>query len=312
MKFSLFFDLAMVVSGNGIPDHKATEAMMESVKTNPRAGRYFHKAFKDPLEGIPEEDIVEDLPKDTEDPADEKPIGDEIPNPTVDMEESPKNEEVDPIETPTPSTEDEDEEYAQESTEENEDKEEDTESHMSDELKEDVAALEDLLNAFSHMDEESTEEISQDQIDHTYLTDVMSRDQKTAFEEIMNRSENDQPAEEAVGRETPAIPSVLREVETEDDETPIPLNVSVEVNKETADMKVNKTTYVDKVENKELAKVRKMITDFAMAPTTKKKELANKIYYYVIDHNVDIDLSKYRMIWKLVDKPFITSRKEEK
>ena len=309
MKFSLFFDLAMVVSGNGIPDRKATEAMMESVKTNPRAGRYFHKAFKDPLEGIPEEDIVEDLPKDTEDPAEEKPIGDEIPNPTVDMEESPKNEEVDPIETSTPSTEDEDEEYAQESTEE---EEEDTESHMSDELKEDVAALEDLLNAFSNMDEEEVEEISQDQIDHTYLTDVMSRDQKTAFEKILNRSENDQPAEEAVGRETPAIPSVLREVEAEDNETPIPLNVSVEVNKETADMKVNKTTYVDKVEDKELAKVKKMISDFAMAPTTKKKELANKIYYYVIDHNVDIDLSKYRMIWKLVDKPFITSRKEEK
>lgn len=283
MKFSLFFDLAMVVSGNGIPDRKATEAMMESVKTNPRAGRYFHKAFKDPLDGIPEEDIVEDLPKDTEDPAEEKPIGDEIPNPTVDMEESPKNEEVDPIETSTPSTEDEDEEYAQESTEENE---EDTESHMSDELKEDVAALEDLLNAFSNMEEEEEEE---------------------EVEPIP-----DTPVEEAVGRETPAIPSVLREVEAEDDETPIPLNVSVEVNKETADMKVNKTTYVDKVENKELAKVRKMITDFAMAPTTKKKELANKIYYYVIDHNVDIDLSKYRMIWKLVDKPFITSRKEEK
>lgn len=283
MKFSLFFDLAMVVSGNGIPDRKATEAMMESVKTNPRAGRYFHKAFKDPLEGIPEEDIVEDLPKDIEDPAEEKPIGDEIPNPTVDMEKSPKNEEVDPIKTPTPSTEDEDEEYAQESTEENEDKEEDTESHMSDELKEDVAALEDLLNAFSNMEEE--EEV----------------------EPIP-----DTPVEEAVGRETPAIPSVLREVEAEDDETPIPLNVSVEVNKETADMKVNKTTYVDKVENKELAKVRKMITDFAMAPTTKKKELANKIYYYVMDHNVDIDLSKYRMIWKLVDKPFITSKKEEK
>lgn len=283
MKFSLFFDLAMVVSGNGIPDRKATEAMMESVKTNPRAGRYFHKAFKDPLEGIPEEDIVEDLPKDIEDPAEEKPIGDEIPNPTVDMKGSPKNEEVDPIETPTPSTEDEDEEYAQESTEENEDKEEDTESHMSDELKEDVAALEDLLNAFSNMDEdEEVEPIP------------------------------DTPVEEAVGRETPAIPSVLREVEAEDDETPIPLNVSVEVNKETADMKVNKTTYVDKLENKELAKVRKMITDFAMAPTTKKKDLANEIYYYVMDHNVDIDLSKYRMIWKLVDKPFITSRKEEK
>ena len=286
MKFSLFFDLAMVVSGNGIPDRKATEAMMESVKTNPRAGRYFHKAFKDPLEGIPEEDIVEDLPKDTEDPADEKPIGDEIPNPTVDMEESPKNEEVDPIKTPTPSTEDEDEEYAQESTEENEDKEEDTESHMSDELKEDVAALEDLLNAFSNMEEEEEEE---------------------EVEPIP-----DTPVEEAVGRETPAIPSVLREVEAEDDKTPIPLNVSVEVNKETADMKVNKTTYVDKVENKELAKVRKMISDFAMAPTTKKKELANEIYYYVMDHKVDIDLSKYRMIWKLVDKPFITSKKEEK
>ena len=279
MKFSLFFDLAMVVSGNGIQDRKATEAMMESVKTNPRAGRYFHKAFKDPLEGIPEEDIVEDLPKDTEDPAEEKPIGDEIPNPIMDMEESPKNEEVDPIETPTPSTEDEDEEYAQESTEENE---EEPESHMSDELKEDVATLEDLLNAFSNMEEE--EEV----------------------EPIP-----DTPVEEAVGRETPAIPSVLREVEAEDDETPIPLNVSVEVNKETADMKVNKTTYVDKVENKEFAKVRKMISDFAMAPTTKKKELANEIYYYVLDHNVDIDLSKYRMIWKLVDKPFITSKKEE-
>lgn len=305
MKFSLFFDLAMVVSGNGIPDRKATEAMMESVKTNPRAGRYFHKAFKDPLEGIPEEDIVEDLPKDTEDPAEEKPIGDEIPNPTVDMEESPKNEEVDPIETPTPSTEDENEEYAQESTEEEEGKEEDTESHMSDELKEDVAALEDLLNAFSHMEEEEEVEPIPD------TPDVMSRDQKTAFEEALNRSENDQPAEEAVGRETPAIPSVLREVEAEDDETPIPLNVSVEVNKETADRKVNKTTYVDKVENKELAKVRKMISVFAMAPTTKKKELANEIYYYVMDHNVDIDLSKYRMIWKLVDKPFITSKKEE-
>lgn len=282
MKFSLFFDLAMVVSGNGIPDRKATEAMMESVKTNPRAGRYFHKAFKDPLEGIPEEDIVEELPKDTEDPAEEKPIGDEIPNPTVDMKESPKNEEVDPIETPTPSTEDEDEDYAQESTEEEEENEEVTESHMSDELKEDVSALEDLLNAFSHMEEE--EEV----------------------EPIP-----DTPVEEAVGRETPAIPSVLREVEAEDNETPIPLNVSVEVNKETADMKVNKTTYVDKMENKELAKVRKMISDFAMAPTTKKKELANEIYYYVLDHNVDIDLRKYRMIWKLVDKPFITSNKEE-
>ena len=279
MKFSLFFDLAMVVSGNGFPDRKATETMMESVKTNPRAGRYFHKSFKDPLEGIPEEDIVEDLPKDTDNPAEEKPIGDEIPNPTVDMEESPKNEEVDPIETPTPSTEDEDEEYAQESIEENE---EDTESHMNDEFKEDVAALEDLLNAFSNMEEE--EEV----------------------EPIP-----DTPVEEAVGRETPAIPSVLREVEAEDDETPIPLNVSVEVNKETADMKVNKTTYVDKVENKELAKVRKMISDFAMAPTTKKKELANEIYYYVLDHNVDIDLRKYRMIWKLVDKPFITSKKEK-
>lgn len=279
MKFSLFFDLAMVVSGNGIPDRKATEAMMESVKTNPRAGRYFHKAFKDPLEGIPEEDIVEDLPKDTEDPAEEKPIGDEIPNPIVDMEESPKNEEVDPIETPTPSTEDEDAEYAQESTEENE---EEPESHMSDDLKEDVDALEDLLNAFSNMEEE--EEV----------------------EPIP-----DTPVEEAVGRETPAIPSVLREVEAEDDETPIPLNVSVEVNKETADMKVNKTTYVDKVENKELAKVKKMISDFAMAPTTKKKELANEIYHYVMDHNVDIDLSKYRMIWKLVDKPFIASKKEK-
>ena len=279
MKFSLFFDLAMVVSGNGFPDRKATEAMMESVKTNPRAGRYFYKAFKDPLEGIPEEDIVEDLPKDTEDPAEEKPIGDEIPNPTVDTEESPKNEEVDPIDTPTPSTEDEDEEYAQESTEE----EEEPESHMSDELKDDVAALEDLLNAFSNMEEE--EEV----------------------EPIP-----DTPVEETVGRETPAIPSVLREVEAEDNETPIPLNVSVEVNKETADMKVNKTTYVDKVENKELAKVRKMISDFAMSPTTKKKELANEIYHYVMDHNVDIDLSKYRMIWKLVDKPFITSKKEEK
>lgn len=279
MKFSLFFDLAMVVSGNGFPDRKATEAMMESVKTNPRAGRYFYKAFKDPLEGIPEEDIVEDLPKDTEDPAEEKPIGDEIPNPTVDTEESPKNEEVDPIDTPTPSTEDEDEEYAQESTEE----EEEPESHMSDELKDDVAALEDLLNAFSNMEEE--EEV----------------------EPIP-----DTPVEETVGRETPAIPSVLREVEAEDDETPIPLNVSVEVNKETADMKVNKTTYVDKVENKEIAKVRKMISDFAMSPTTKKKELANEIYHYVMDHNVDIDLSKYRMIWKLVDKPFITSKKEEK
>ena len=279
MKFSLFFDLAMVVSGNGIPDRKATEAMMESAKTNPRAGRYFHKAFKDPLEGIPEEDIVEDLPKDTDNSAEEKPIGDEIPNPTVDMEESPKNEEVDPIETSTPSTEDEDEEYAQEFTEENE---EDTESHMNDEFKEDVAALEDLLNAFSNMDEEEEVELIPDT-----------------------------PVEEAVGRETPAIPSVLREVEAEDDETTIPLNVSVEVNKETADMKVNKTTYVDKVENKELAKVRKMISDFAMAPTTKKKELANEIYYYVMDHNVDIDLSKYRMIWKLVDKPFITSKKEE-
>lgn len=276
MKFSLFFDLAMVVSGNGIPDHKATEAMMESVKTNPRAGRYFHKAYKDPLEGIPEEDIV-DLPKDIEDPAEEKPIGDEIPNPTVDMEDSPKNEEVDPIETPTPSTEDEDEEYAQESTEEEEKEEDATESHMSDEIQEDVAALEDLLNAFSTMEEE--EEV----------------------EPIP-----DTPVEEAVGRETPAIPSVFREVEAEDDETPIPLNVSVEVNKETADMKVNKTTYVDKEENKELAKVRKMISDFAMAPTTKKKELANEIYYYVLDHNVDIDLRKYRMIWKLVDKPFIT------
>ena len=154
---------------------------------------------------------------------------------------------------------------------------------MSDELKDDVAALEDLLNAFSNMEEE--EEV----------------------EPIP-----DTPVEETVGRETPAIPSVLREVEAEDNETPIPLNVSVEVNKETADMKVNKTTYVDKVENKEIAKVRKMISDFAMSPTTKKKELANEIYHYVMDHNVDIDLSKYRMIWKLVDKPFITSKKEEK
>lgn len=123
--------------------------------------------------------------------------------------------------------------------------------------------------------------------------------------------EDPTPVEESVGRETPLIPTVLREIEAEDSETPIPLNVAATVKKETANTKVDPTTYVDKKEDKDKKYVEKMIRDFVNVPISRKKEYANSIYKFIIDNNVNVELSKYRTIWKLVDKPFIVSKDED-
>lgn len=137
-----------------------------------------------------------------------------------------------------------------------------------------------------------------------------------ALEYLLNAFSSELPeeevVEESVGRETPLIPSIMREVEAEDSENPIPLNVSTAVKKETADVKVDKTSYVDKNEQSKVRKVESMIAKFANTPMTKKMEYANSIYEYIISNNINYDLSKHRQIWKLVLRNPITNPNAKK
>lgn len=263
MKFSMYFDVISCVSTRK-SDARKKRAVMESkqVSNNPREGRYFTKPEKEPVVEESEED-VEETPEKTD--AEEKPIGEEIPEPSIDEDEEKSSDE--PIQEETPKEDDEDL-YASEST-----SEEDIESEES------------------------------------YVNGIIN-DMLKDFSTDLDQEEDTTPAEESVGRETPLIPSVLREIEAEDSETPIPLNVAATVKKETANTKVDPTTYVDKKEDKDKKYVEKMIRDFVNVPISRKKEYANTIYKFIIDNNVNIELSKYRTIWKLVDKPFIVSKDE--
>lgn len=294
MKFSFYFDVSMCIRPAEKNAEKRKTPALESAQKNPnpREGRYFTKPSKEDIEKALEEssiseDIVEssndsDIPQDTEDPAEEKPIGDEIPEPDLDMGEDPQDEEPDPIEDEAPK-EDDEELYAEESsTEESSDNDP---LHTSE-------VIDDLLQMFTQDDGEKEETLVEEDISES-----------TPVEDI--------PTEEAVGKETPAIPSVLRRVEAEGDETPIPLNVSVEVNKETADRSVDKEEYTDKKEETNESKIMNMISKFSSLPLSQKKDYANEIYQAILDTNANIDLSKYRMIWKLVDHPFIESHSRE-
>lgn len=289
MKFSFYFDVSMCIRPPMGDANNTKFPTLESshAKDNPREGRYFTKPSEEDIKKMMEtsdseevsispEDSDVEIPEDTEDPADEKPIGDEIPDPEIDTEEDSDVDES-PIEGGVP-TEDDQDLYAEESS---------TESdplHTSE-------VIDDLLQMFTQDDGETTE---------------------TSIEEESSESISveDIPAEEAVGKETPAIPTVLRRVEAEGDETPIPLNASVEVEKETADRSVDKETYVDKREETNESKIMNMISKFSSLPLSQKKDYANKIYQKILDTNANVDLSKYRMIWKLVDHPFIESHSE--
>lgn len=286
MKFSFYFDVSMCIRPAEENAKKRKTPALESIqkKLNPREGRYFTKPSKEEIEKALEgnsvsEDIVRslndsdtDIPQDTEDPAEEKPIGDEIPDPDLDMKEDPQDEDPDPIEDEAPK-EDDEELYAEESSTE--------ESSDNDPLRT-SEVIDDLLQMFTQDDGEKEESPAEDI-----------------------------PIEESVGKETPAIPSILRRVEAEGDETPIPLNVSVEVNKETADRSVDKETYSDKKEETNESKIMSMISKFSSLPLSQKKDYANEIYQAILDTNANVDLSKYRMIWKLVDHPFIESHSKE-
>ncbi len=283
MKFSFYFDVSMCIRPAEKNAEKRKTPVLESAqkKSNPREGRYFTKPSKEDIEKALEEnsvseDIVEspddsDIPQDTEDPAEEKPIGDEIPEPDLDMGEDPQDEEPDPIEDEVPK-EDDEELYAEESS---------TEDSSNDPLHT-SEVIDDLLQMFTQDDGEKEESLVEDI-----------------------------PIEESVGKETPVIPSVLRRVEAEGDEKPIPLNVSVEVNKETADRSVDKEEYTDKKEETNESKIMRMISKFSSLPLSQKKDYANEIYQAILDTNANVDLSKYRMIWKLVDHPFIESHSKE-
>lgn len=287
MKFSLFFDVSMCIRpAEGNVNTRKYPALESSYKKeNPREGRYFTKPSEEEIqkvltegsESIDVESPDEDPIVDTEDPAEEKPIGDEIPLPDLDVKEDSDQEDVSPIEEEAPK-EDDDEVYAEESTE------------NADPLHTENV-IDDLLQMFTQDDEKE-----------------VSVEEDMNFEII---PVDDIPVKESVERETPAIPSILRRVEAEDTESPIPLNVSVEVNKETADRTVDKETYTDKKEETKETKIMNMISKFSSLPLSQKKEYANKIYQTILDTNAKIDLSNYRMIWKLVDHPFIESRSKE-
>lgn len=269
MKFSMYFDVISCISNRKSTARKAAmrkhAAALEALeqKSNPREGRYFTKP-ESPVDDIPDESEIDEEPSENlQTDAEEKPIGNEIPEPIIsDSEESVEEE---PIQTETPD-EDDEELYSTESVTNTDVDEIETEKQM----------IDDILSSFS-------------------------------MEEIMDES-SEEPAEESVGRETPLLPTVLRKIEAEDSETPIPVNVSVEVNKETANTKIDTSTYVDKKEEKNKKYVMTQIRGFVDVPLSKKKKYANNLYTFIIDNNVDIDLSKYRMIWKLVDKPFIASK----
>lgn len=281
MKFSFYFDVAMCVSTHRKSVMTTKNSAMESsgVKDeNPREGRYFTKPSEEEIQKVVGENPSEEEEIPNTEPTPED-AGEDITSENP-AEEKPIGEEI-----PNPEIELEEEPVDEEpdpittSAPEEDDEDYAGESSITaeSEIAEESSTIDSLLNMFTYTDTDTVQE-------------------------------EDAPAEEAVGRETPAIPSVMRRIEGEGDEHPIPLNASVELKKETADPKVDTETYVDKAEESNKKKAMKMIANFTNLSISRKKSSANEIYQFILDNNVDIDLSKFRTIWKLVDHPFIESK----
>lgn len=290
MRHNFYFDLSILVPHQNSMTKKVMEALEERKKKNPREGRYFVKPEKDPTKDIPKEDLIEteyegfkDLSDAVADKQEENnyippidtskmPIGDEIPEYIPDTDIDDDSNKEEIIDTHTPQEDD--PEYTEEAG------------------------------------EPSTESISEEENFDDELNDINSILEEFSSPEYGD-VEDEEPAQESVGRETPEIPSVLREVEAEDKENPIPLNISATTKRKSADPKIDPETYVDKKEDSNEAKVKKMIYNFTSLPLTKKKAYANEIYNFIMDNHVNVNLCQYRSIWKLVDKPFIESQENK-
>lgn len=291
MRHNFYFDLNILVPHRNTMAKRVMEALEERQKKNPREGRYFVKPEKDPTKDIPKEDLIETEYEGFKDLSDA----------VVDRQEENKYK---PVDTSSMPIGEEIPEFIPDTPKEEE------ESNNTETIIDESAPQEDDPEYTEEAGEPSTESTTEEENFDDVLSDIDS-----ILEEYTTSDygdiEDECPAQESVGRETPEIPSVLREVEAEDKENPIPLNISATTKRKSADPKIDPETYVDKVENANETKVKKMIARFTSCPLTEKKAYANQIYNFIMDNHVNIDLSKYRTIWKLVDKPFIESQEKE-
>lgn len=98
----------------------------------------------------------------------------------------------------------------------------------------------------------------------------------------------------------PLIPSVTRDIESEDNEGRIPLVVATALSNAVADTTAPKTiTEYDK----HMEELHKMFIDFSVCGPFVRKKKANSIYQFVLNNNLQVDLSKNKMLWSLIDNP---------
>lgn len=285
MRHNFYFDLSILVPHQNPMTKKVMEALEERKKKNPREGRYFIKPEKDPTKDIPKEDLIETEYEGFKDLSDA----------VADRQEENKYE---PVDTSSMPIGEEIPEYVPDTPKEDE-------SDNTENIIDESAPQEDDPEYTEEAGEPSTEESFDD-----VLNDIDSILEECLYPDY-NGIEDEGPVQESVERETPEIPSVLREVEAEDKENPIPLNISATTKRKSADPKIDPETYVDKKEDSNEAKVKKMIYNFTSLPLTKKKAYANEIYNFIMDNHVNVNLCQYRSIWKLVDKPFIESQENK-
>ena len=291
MRHNFYFDLSILVPHQNPMTKKVMEALEERKKKNPREGRYFIKPEKDPTKDIPKEDLIETEYEGFKDLSDAvSDIQEENKYESVDTTSMPIGEEIPEYAPDTPKEED--------------------DSDNTETIIDESAPQEDDPEYTEEAGEPSTESATEEENFDDELNDIDSILEEYFYPDY-NGIEDEEPAQESVGRETPEIPSVLREVEAEDKENPIPLNISATTKRKSADPKIDPETYVDKKEDSNEAKVKKMIYNFTSLPLTKKKAYANEIYNFIMDNHVDVNLCQYRSIWKLVDKPFIESQEKE-
>ena len=291
MRHNFYFDLSILVPHQNPMTKKVMEALEERQKKNPREGRYFVKPEKDPTKDIPKEDLIETEYEGFKDLSDAvSDIQEENKYESVDTTSMPIGEEIPEYAPDTPKEED--------------------DSDNTETIIDESAPQEDDPEYTEEAGKPSTESTTEEENFDDELNDIDSILEEYFYPDY-NGIEDEEPAQESVGRETPEIPSVLREVEAEDKENPIPLNISATTKRKSADPKIDPETYVDKKEDSNEAKVKKMIYNFTSLPLTKKKAYANEIYNFIMDNHVDVNLCQYRSIWKLVDKPFIESQENK-
>lgn len=291
MRHNFYFDLSILVPHQNPMTKKVMEALEERQKKNPREGRYFVKPEKDPTKDIPKEDLIETEYEGFKDLSDAvSDIQEENKYESVDTTSMPIGEEIPEYAPDTPKEED--------------------DSDNTETIIDESAPQEDDPEYTEEAGKPSTESTTEEENFDDELNDIDSILEEYFYPDY-NGIEDEEPAQESVGRETPEIPSVLREVEAEDKENPIPLNISATTKRKSADPKIDPETYVDKKEDSNEAKVKKMIYNFTSLPLTKKKAYANEIYNFIMDNHVNVNLCQYRSIWKLVDKPFIESQENK-